>query len=109
MVTIDVRRMTQTIGATITVTVTISGTPPYNVQWSRKDGQPLPDRVTIGGDYSLTIEDLQPVDAGIYIVTAVNSIGTSYAEIEIEVLREYFLSLFHLILTSMPWNRILVI
>ena len=40
----------------------------------------------MGGDYSLTIQDLQVIDSGIYVVTAVNQIGTDTDEVEIEVL-----------------------
>ena len=83
-VSIDVRHVTQVVGATITIIVTITGAPPYNVQWSRKDGRPLPDGATIGSDYSLTIENAQAFDAGVYVVT----VGTSYAEIEVELLSE---------------------
>ncbi len=85
-VSISVKRIVQAIGATITVHVTLGGRGPYDVRWTRYDGRPLPNRATIGGDYSLTISNLQPTDAGIYVITVVNPVGTTSDEVEIEVL-----------------------
>lgn len=87
-ISINVRKITQTIGATITVRITLDGRGPFSVQWTRQDGRPLPSRASIGGDYALTIQDLQPIDAGIYVVTAVNQIGSDSEEVEIEVLND---------------------
>lgn len=68
---------------------------PFSVQWTRQDGRPLPDRAYIGGDHSLTIHDLQPIDAGIYVITAVNQIGSDSAEVEIQVLCEFLVMIMY--------------
>lgn len=56
------------------------------MDWTRKDGRPLPDRAQITQDYWLVIPDATPEDSGIYVITVVSSLGTSEDEVEVTVL-----------------------
>ncbi len=67
----------------------LQGPGPYNVDWTRKDGQPLPNRAYITQDYSLVIRDAIPEDSGIYVITVVNPIGTTTDEVEITVMGKF--------------------
>ncbi len=65
------------------------GPGPLNVDWTRKDGRPLPDRAQVTQDYSLVIHNAVPEDSGIYVITVINAIGTSRDEVEVSVLGTY--------------------
>ncbi len=64
----------------------LQGQGPFNVDWTRKDGRPLPSRAEILENYDLIIRNAQPSDSGIYVITVISSFGTSTDEVEVEVL-----------------------
>ncbi|CAG2244995.1 Laminin subunit alpha,Basement membrane proteoglycan,Basement membrane-specific heparan sulfate proteoglycan core protein [Mytilus edulis] len=59
---------------------------PFNVIWSRIDGQDLPNRAKVGPRYSLTIRDVQETDAGRYVCTATNVHGSNIQYVNLIVL-----------------------
>ena len=72
----------------------LQGQGPFNVDWTRKDGRPLPSRAEILENYDLIIRNAQPSDSGIYVITVISSFGTSTDEVEVE--REDALDVFRL-------------
>ena len=69
------------------LTIVLQGPGPFNVDWTRKDGRPLPQgRYQITQDYSLIIRDAVPEDSGIYVITVINPLGTTRDEVEITVM-----------------------
>lgn len=60
------------VGSTVTLSAIATGDPTPNYQW-RKDGQPLPGRTSS----TLTIANVQPSDAGVYVSIATNGGGTA--------------------------------
>lgn len=67
------------LGSTIRFLCTPRGRGPFNVVWSRLDGQALPSRATIGTGpgYELTILDVDYTDAGRYVCSVTNPDGSN--------------------------------
>ncbi|KAK6966048.1 basement membrane-specific heparan sulfate proteoglycan core protein, partial [Biomphalaria glabrata] len=67
------------LGSTIRFLCTPRGRGPFNVVWSRLDGQALPSRATIGTgpSYELTILDVDYTDAGRYVCSVTNPDGSN--------------------------------
>ncbi|XP_041377591.1 basement membrane-specific heparan sulfate proteoglycan core protein-like isoform X3 [Gigantopelta aegis] len=78
-------RITEPLGSTATFQCDISGRGPFNVVWSRLDGRSLPSQAIVGARYTLTIRRLEYIDAGRYVCTATNNIGTSRETVELSV------------------------
>ena len=71
------------IGATVQKTITAGGTLPLHYQW-RRDGANIPS-----GDATLTIQNAQHSDAGIYDVIISNSFGSITSDVSALVITKY--------------------
>ncbi|KAK2193775.1 hypothetical protein NP493_5g02050 [Ridgeia piscesae] len=72
-------------GAAVSFTCRVEGQTPFNVEWIRADGRPLPSRASVGSDYTLTIRDVKSTDAGRYICNVVGPGGRQQEEAELVV------------------------
>ena len=66
-------------------TCRVEGQTPFNVEWIRSDGRPLPSRASVDSDYTLTIRDVKSTDAGRYICNVVGPGGRQQEEGELVV------------------------
>ncbi|XP_076086554.1 basement membrane-specific heparan sulfate proteoglycan core protein-like isoform X4 [Mytilus galloprovincialis] len=86
VVTVNPTELEDTVGQTIVFQCNVQGPGPFNVIWSRIDGQGLPNRAQVGPRYSLTIRDVQETDAGRYVCTATNVHGSNRQYVNLIVL-----------------------
>lgn len=90
VVTVNPTELEDTVGQTIVFQCNVQGPGPFNVIWSRIDGQGLPNRAQVGPRYSLTIRDVQETDAGRYVCTATNVHGSNRQYVNLIVLGRYY-------------------
>ncbi|VDI13303.1 heparan sulfate proteoglycan 2 (perlecan) [Mytilus galloprovincialis] len=86
VVTVNPTELKDTVGQTIVFQCNVQGPGPFNVIWSRIDGQGLPNRAQVGPIYSLTIIDVQETDEGRYVCTATNVHGSSRQYVNLTIL-----------------------
>lgn len=72
----------------------VGGDPDPNILWRRDDGKMPIGRAQILDDKSLRIENVEPVDEGLYICDAENLVGSLSARASLTVHCEYPASFF---------------
>ncbi|XP_021372607.1 basement membrane-specific heparan sulfate proteoglycan core protein-like isoform X2 [Mizuhopecten yessoensis] len=86
VITVNPVTIEENVGATVVFQCNVQGTGPFNVIWSRANGQLLSTRTQTGPRFSLTIRDLIESDSGRYICTATNIHGSRRGTISLTVI-----------------------
>ena len=84
-------RRQEKIQTTAKFTCNVEGREPLTILWSRIDGRPFSNRVSIkreGNSKTLTIRNLQKIDEETYICTGRNDFGLSSAKAVLFVIGE---------------------
>ncbi|XP_060073482.1 basement membrane-specific heparan sulfate proteoglycan core protein-like [Ylistrum balloti] len=86
VITVNPVTLEENVGATVVFQCNVQGEGPFNVIWSRANGQLLSTRTQIGPRFSLTIRDLIESDSGRYVCTATNIHGSRRGYVSLTVI-----------------------
>ena len=98
------------MGATVTLQLKVSGSPEPSVEWEHREGGRVwgEEVVTGGGVTALTLVDVRREEEGVYVCSAVNSLGCATMECQLTVLgesaRHYSNSPTTHVASFVPWN-----
>ncbi|XP_069115040.1 basement membrane-specific heparan sulfate proteoglycan core protein-like isoform X2 [Argopecten irradians] len=86
VITVNPVTLEENVGATVVFQCNVQGEGPFNVIWSRSNGQLLSTRTQIGPRFTLTIRDLIESDSGRYVCTATNIHGSRRGYVSLTVI-----------------------
>ncbi|KAK3104524.1 hypothetical protein FSP39_004009 [Pinctada imbricata] len=85
-ITVNPVRVEESVGQTIVIQCNVRGPGPFNVVWSRENGQQLSSRSQVSPSYTLTIRNLMKSDEGRYVCTATNIHGSTRETVSVIVI-----------------------